>query len=290
MSIPQYSEDALSARDVFFNAVASVHLFVEDERLENLYEVILSRAFPRLKSFKVFPLAGKQNVLRHATAAHSKPAHVTRVYFLDRNFDDLCGKIVVREDIFYLDHYCIESVVFDEQALLAVCVDERPRVRKADLRRRLDYAGTLSSWLPSLDRLHRAFALSQLHNLGLQNVDSPIEMFTAGNDRSVIAEAKVDAYVASVSRALVTAGVISSEEDYPELSRLVFGTKRVDLRRVSGKILGRLHYHRLKRDDLCGNLQQDSLLIRCARASRFTRLRGFSKRVRAYMRAQGVLV
>lgn len=290
MSLPEYSDGALSARDLFFGSFVSVHFFVEDEQLENLYEVVLKKIFPRLSNFEVFPLAGKQNVLRHARAGHTKPQHLMRVYVLDRDFDDLLGALEIRDGVFYLDHYCIENVVYDESSLLKVCVEERPRVRRTDLKRRLDFKSALDSWLPLLDRLHRAFALVQVHNLGIPNTDAPPEEFTVDGDASILCQTKISRYIDRVREALALSGVVSSEKEFDELSRKIFGSKRIDCKRINGKFLARLYYHRLRRKDLVGNIRQDTFLMRCGNASSCVGLRPFAKRVRAYMRAAGVSV
>jgi len=283
MGIPAYSESGLAARDLFYGSVASLHFFVEDERLENLYEVIFKRVSPVFKNFKIFPLSGKKGVLAHVKAGYDEVEGVRRIYLLDRDYDDIAGLIEEHPGLFYLDHYCIENVVLDEDALLNICVQERPRVRKEDSRRAISYRETLSSWIDQLDALHRAFALVQKHGLGISNTDIAPEAFTVRGDPSVLSQTKIDAYVEQVCRLLLDNGVIDSAEEYGELSRKVFGSARKDFRRINGKFVARLHYHRLKRDRLLGNINQDSFVFRCAQHSTLHGMRQVVRRIRIFL-------
>lgn len=284
MGAPTYSEGGLQVRDIFFARVARTHIFVEDENLENVYVTLVERLFPRLRDFEVFPLSGKSNVLAHSELEAA--VGVTRIYVLDKDFDDILQRMVDKETVFYLDHYSIETAVIDEASLLRICVEERPRVRRAELRSRLDLDQAASDWFPVLDRLHRAFALVQKHALPLQSTDLAPEYFSSNGDPSSISASKVNSYIEDVSARLIDSGVIASFEEYLKLSRRVFSTTRLCMKHINGKFLARLYFHRMKRRRLVTNLTQDSLLMRCVGSSDLKGFVSFKRRVASYLRAQ----
>lgn len=285
--IPAYSLDALQARDIFFEGIARVHFFVEDEHLENLYECLLERIFPRLDSFAVFALAGKDNVLRHARSNDANEHKALRIYILDKDFDDVLGKIFVRDDVFYLDDYNIEMSLLDEVSLLRICVEERPRVRRAVLRERFGFDTAMQQWLPMLDKLHRAFALVQKYDLGIANSNLPPERFTKPGDVSSLDGDVIDRYVSDVANALVLRDVIVDRDDYDGLSNRIFIDRRYRIRHINGKFVARLCYHRMKRRQLLSNVTQDSIVMRCAGGSELKRLRGFKLRVGRFLKQHG---
>lgn len=280
--MPEYSRDALAVRDVFYGRIAATHFFVEDEEQENLYEILLGRLFPRVRDAKVFPLGGKDAVLEHARTA-SEIEGVRRLYLLDLDFDDLLGTTVNDDRVFYLDDYCLEGALLDEGALAAFSVDEKPKIRRADVLRAISFKASIEEWAPTLDRLHRAFFLSQRHALGLRNCDHPPESFTARNGCS-FDDRLVERYVSSVADALVASGVIASVAEYEDLSSRAFGRRGFLRSRTNGKFLAKLFVKHLQANGLCGNVRLESFTIRIARQSTLSRLRGFKRRVNAYLR------
>jgi Protein of unknown function (DUF4435) len=283
--LPRYSELALSVRDIFFDDPKEIHFFVEDENLENFYEVLMSRLFPKISRFKIFPLSGKKNVLVHARMSSQSNSHSTKIYVLDKDFDDLLGTILVLKNVFYLDDYCIESSVIDEASLVKICIEERPRILRNVIKQKISYQHAMDHWLPILDKLHRAFALAQKCELKIPNTDLAPEYFSTSTDLSELSHEKVSSYIASVNDALVVSGEISNELEYQELSRSIFGSSRINRKHINGKFLARLYYHRLKRRNLVSNINQDSLLMRCASSSDLLRLRSFRKRVNHFLRS-----
>lgn len=285
MGIPAYSEGALQARDILFASVAKVHFFVEDQAQESLYTEVIERLFPRLESFQVFPLAGKQNVLSHAQSAPEVGLNAVRVYILDKDFDDVLQTMVVQEGLFYLDDYNIEQSIIDDHSLTRICIEERPRLRRADIRERLAIDAAKSAWLPLLDKLHRAFALVQKHGLGIANTDLPPERFCKDGDPSSLDPRLIETYVDEVATALVERGVLDSKCGYAEVSRRIFSTGKLQLKHINGKFLARLYFHRMKRRRLVSNLTQDSMLMRCAGSSEMKRLRALRARIGRFLAA-----
>ena len=109
-SVPQYSDGYRYAKSAFYSQFNDVDFYVEDAWQENLYLCILGRLFPRLKIENIHPLGGKENVIQHARANTSIRKSV---YLLDKDFDDLLGKLQERTNIFFLLSFlCFSAELF----------------------------------------------------------------------------------------------------------------------------------------------------------------------------------
>lgn len=283
--IPEYSDGALAARDIFFTNLADVHLFVEDAERESLYERIFQKSFLRNRVFAIFSLRGKQNVLNHAFARYPVGARTKRVYVLDKDFDDLLSRQVDEPGVFYLDDYCIENALVDQQAIEELCLEERPRMGRAAIRGRLAYQQAIDEWMPRLDKLHRAFFLVQKYDLGIANCDLPPERFAKDNHPSILDDVKVENYIDDVAARLVHSGVLAAIEEYPTLSAAAFGNRKVHARHISGKFVVKLIFHYLRRLQFISNLRLDSMTMRFASTSRLLRLKQFNRRVSVFLGA-----
>jgi len=282
--VPAYSEDALQVRDIFYSRVSPIIFFVEDENQENLYEMIFRKAFPKIIDFEVFPLNGKNNVLVHAKTNLSVDV-VKRIYVLDKDFDDLMGLCVDAENVFYLDDYCIENAIVEEFALMQICVEEFPRSKRSTIRNRLRYSHPISLWVSLLDRLFRSFFLIKKYDLGIPNCDLTPEEFTSNGQPSELDILKITRYIDNVAKLLTAAGHISRMDDYQLLSNAAFGSKRHNMRHISGKFILRLFYHHLRKAGLVKNVRIDSLTYRLASVSSLSRLRRFKVRVNQYIKS-----
>lgn len=280
-AVPAYSSDGLAVRDLFFVGSSGVHFFVEDEGQENLYSLLMRRCFPQLSSIEIFPQGGKSAVIKHATSGYRGFPNIRRIYLLDRDFDDLLGDIREVEGLFYFDQYCVENLVFDGQALLEVCIQESPRENRASLKDRLGFAESLECWIPSLDRLHRAFLLAQKFELGIKNTSSPLEDYVCGELRSVLNSLSIEAYVDRVYGAMVALGVVKDKVEFSEMLSDAF--PEVSAKYINGKYLFGLSYRHMKRARLVKNVSADSLIYRSAQLCNLESFEGFINEVSAYL-------
>ena len=280
-AIPTYGEDALMSRDVFFMGQDSVHFFVEDADQENLYELLLRRCFPELDRLEVFPQGGKKAVLAHASAGYERVQGIKRIYILDKDFDDLLGRIRLADGIFYLDQFSVENMLFNECGVLEVCVQEFHKSRKADLQRTLNFDHTVSVWFDHLDRLHRAFLLVQRFELGIPNTKTPVDNYVYRGERHVFDIDAVHAYVESVRLELILKGVLNESVDFENLMANAFPEQ--SLKYVNGKYLFALIYFHIKSQGLARNIRGYSLVYRCAGACDLGAFESFTASVRAYL-------
>lgn len=285
--IPERSEKGRAALDVFFDGHNDVHFYVEDTAYHNIYQAILRRLFPKVKVSQIFPLDGKPNVLRHAQdAAGNRVLSRPRVYILDKDFDDLLGRVVVLPGVFYLRRYCIENYLLeDESAVIECLIEHSPKQKRELVASRLRYASTLRAIVKETEPLFRLFFIVQAYGLGLPNAKQAPDRFVQDKNRGKYDRSKITAYRRSVLDALMAAGKVSCSSDLSKACAGAFPAAGSPDIHISGKFLLRMLRLRLAARGLMGSLDVDVMLYSLARNSRSRGLKELGVRVRRFLRA-----
>ncbi len=279
--IPEYGQDALSVRDIFFAGIRGVHFFVEDADQENLYELLMRRCFPNFEGIEIFPQGGKGKVIEHALAGYRGYPGVRRVYVVDKDFDDLLGTVKVAEGLFYLEQYGVENFIVDEDSIVEICVQEFPKESRLGISRRIGYAEAMRGWNGHLGRLHRAFLLVQKFSLGVKNCGLSVDRFVFQDRRHVLDLGAISEYVNLVFDKLVELGVVSDRASFElEMDGAFAGDEAVH---INGKFVIELLYHHLRVAGLCGHLRYHSLVYRLAGACSLDKLSSFISDVNDYI-------
>lgn len=109
--IPTYSEAGLDVIDAFYQDYVAAIFFFEDEHHESVYERILLRLIPTLRSFQVICLGGKTKII--AKAKEARPLGAKWLFVLDKDFDDLLGSVFSHKDVYYLRAFSLENYLID---------------------------------------------------------------------------------------------------------------------------------------------------------------------------------
>lgn len=241
----------------------------------------MRKCFPDFQGIQIFPQGGKRKVIEHALAEHAEYEGVRRIYIVDKDFDDLLDSVVRLDSLFYLDQYGIENLLIDEDALVELCVQEFPKLQRADVKAGVDFDTVIQRWSLPLDRLHRAFLLVQKFSLGLPNTGSSVENFVYRDRRCTIDQRLINSYVDSVFNKLSELGVVGCREAFENEMDRAFTTN--GLVNVNGKFVLHLLYHHVKRLGLCGHVKGHSFAYRIAGACGLGRFSSFIRAVREYI-------
>jgi hypothetical protein len=65
-SVPRKGIGYIASQSLFFAQFNDVDFYVEDEGKQNFYFVILSKLFSEISFERIYPLGGKQHLIRHA--------------------------------------------------------------------------------------------------------------------------------------------------------------------------------------------------------------------------------
>lgn len=244
-------------------------VFFEDKDCEALYEVVASKVFDGV-STKVVCLTGKDSVLAHSELP-DRQQHARRLYVLDKDFDDLLGKLVARNNLVYLTRYSIENFLLEEDALIEIVVEEFPNLDRQAIVQSLDLPTYFSSVKKSLLPLVRAFVAIQKYSLGLENAALSIQTFCEPGALHVPCVTRVNAYEDSVIKLLIERGnVADAAEAKLRLTEIVADSDV--LLHVPGKMILSLAYHYLGRKLKVSSIRFQSLAYRLAKNCEFDSL------------------
>ncbi|WP_026897644.1 DUF4435 domain-containing protein [Daejeonella oryzae] len=129
-SIPSKNWNYIIAEDIFYYQFNEIAFYIEDEDQENFFFCILKNLFPEIKIEKIFPLNGKENVI-----AESKDNidNKKKVYIVDKDFDDILNKKILRDNLFYLERYSIENYLIEKDSIIEYIISEKPKLKRSKI-------------------------------------------------------------------------------------------------------------------------------------------------------------
>jgi hypothetical protein len=190
-SIPAKSDAFLNGIDIFYTQFNEVNFYIEDEEQENFYFEIFRKIFPQIRIEKIFPLRGKDNVVKESVRCIGDK---DKIFIVDKDFDDLLGKLRVQPNLFYLRKYSIENYLLDESTILEYVVEERPRLKLEDIRNSFDFSNCIQSAGSLFYELTLLHFLVQLKGLNLKNTSSPPEKYFQFNSSISIRSVELARY------------------------------------------------------------------------------------------------
>jgi hypothetical protein len=285
-SIPQYTDGYRYAQSAFFCQFNDVDFYVEDEGQENLYFCILKKLFPRIRFEHIHPLRGKQNTIAHAKANWSPRKSV---YLLDKDFDDLLGRIHVQANVFYLDKFCIENFLVEEKAIIKFIIDEKPRLKSADVCGKFRFQSEWDEIINQLSRLFAYFFVVQKHNIALPSTGQAPDCFCLPTKCSLDSE-KVSQYVKRLrKRASQQVIAVDLQNELAACSTAFELNRQTKLSgaNVSGKFILFLFEHRITKSFGLNHVPNtESFAYRLAQGCDFRSLGALHERVSAYLSAK----
>lgn len=281
LQFPERSADGLAALDIFYDDFNDVHFFVEDQDQENIYEIVFRKLFPELRVARIFPLGGKQAVLRRCTQDAQRASGPPSAYIVDKDFDDLLGCRVSRPFLFYLDRYCIENYFLEPEAIVEVVIESLPKLKRSEVSAALNLSAKLTEVAESMRQLFQLFYCVQRYDLGLKNCALAPEIFCQKTRRWIVDSQAIAKYSQQVSQAALTtphAAALSDPLTDTEVAKL--GSLDCHLI-VSGKHICALLFHYVKSKYNVGTITFDSFLFRLAKNATLAPLNSLAAAIRA---------
>lgn len=278
--LPQRSDGGLAAMDAFYRGFNEVNFYVEDADQENLYFEILKSVFPDVKLEKIFPLGGKSNVLSHAKDS-SNSAIEHKVYILDKDFDDLLNKKETVDCVHYLDKFCIENYLLDENALVEVVIETDPKLSRDQIRDSLALDTVLPAIGQELREIFGLFFLVQMEELGIPNCKEKPERFCNKKRLWEPCPTLQNTYLERVNASLL-------EKAAGKITAPILGDSRLEAfcasdssLVVSGKFWLAMIFHYLKSKYNFGSITFSSFVFRLAKNCDFSSMENFVTEVNA---------
>lgn len=166
--IPAYSEAGIDVLDAFYQDYVAAIFFFEDEYHEAVYERILMRLIPKLRSFQVICLGGKSKII--SKAKEVRPVGAKWLFVLDKDFDDLLGSMFVHDDVYYLRAFSLENYLVDLPAIISLAVEMNPRglTVRAAREQCSSFPAYFARLRASLERIGRLFVVARRYRVDVQ--------------------------------------------------------------------------------------------------------------------------
>jgi hypothetical protein len=268
MHIPTYSQDAKLAISTVTNAAYKGFIYFEDEDGESFYDEIVKKLTPDFRNYRVICLKGKSTVIEKCMndgfAVKKKS-----IYVLDKDFDNLLGKMVALENLLYLDRYSVENYLFEDQAVTAIALEERPKLKEtlATVLALQQFREDISTQLLELTSL---FYTIQKYNLEITSCGDSIYRFTKTKQPWILCASKISTYKEEISNLLI---LNDHANDENQLSEIFQNSKNVvSDADIPGKHLIGLLKEYLARKLGARGLDMSSFCFRLAKGSSFETL------------------
>jgi hypothetical protein len=272
---------------VFYDPYNDVRFYVEDEEKEHFYFAILSKLFTTAKITKIFPLDGKLNVISEAKVYKPNKKKRKSVFIVDKDFDDLLGKVEVFDHLFYLAHYNVESCLIEPEAIVEYVIWENQKAIKP-----LDKEKASSNIKKYLDRqltksgkLYALYFFCQSKNLSIPNTGRSGSLSMNDKDKTKIDSTKITAYKRELSKTYkAETGMKNFKTEFGKVLSMYNFTDRYFLdRNVCGKF--RLFFLReyLKNEFGVANTSTENISYRLANLCRLDKLNDFKSDVDIYL-------
>jgi hypothetical protein len=164
-SIPMRSQKGLQGQDILWTQFNDISFFIEDNLQENLYFQILKKLFPNIKLSKIFPLGGKEFVIEKAKKYINNKK---KIFIVDNDFDEILKAKETLPNIFYLQRYCIENYLFEQNAIYELVREENPKIKSSELKSKFDISNFTNECSTILSELSAHFFLIMKFKLGLK--------------------------------------------------------------------------------------------------------------------------
>lgn len=189
-----YSESALLNRDMFLSGLNSVNIYVEDQGKEYEYEEIFERLFQnQLKIFSIFPLGGKEGVLKgfKEKGAVSSDGKVN-IYIVDGDFDNIwVENKIVSPNVIYLTKYNIENYLFSSNTVIRF-LRGYLRCSREKLKSKIDFDNWQEEFSDKMGYLFVLFAIVKKYCPNIKSVSRTISDFV--DDNGQIIDDEVEKY------------------------------------------------------------------------------------------------
>ncbi len=283
-SIPTKSDSYLFGQDIFYIQFNDINFYIEDEEQEQLYFQILKKLFSDISLQKIFPLNGKKNVTDNALINLGNKKHI---YIVDKDFDDLHAIVKVYPNLFYLDYYCIENYLTEENSVKEFIIEEFPKLKELQILEKFNLDSFLKSCISELSELFLIFYLVQKFEIPEKNCSLHVSKFLKESNLSQIDKNKIIDYKEKINKYIIDnnfnidlIGELENECERLKISETVELIKY----HISGKYIVFILLHKLKRVFSFSHLTNvQSLCYRLAKNCEFLSLENLKKNILRYI-------
>lgn len=278
--LPIITDSFLDGQDILYKQFNQLNFYVEDTNKEQFYFKVLKKLFPSVAFEKIFPLNGKDNVIK---AAQRTINDREKVYLVDLDFDDILHRKKHLENLFYLDRYSIENYLIEKQAIFEIIREKDPRQSNEEIEAKFNFTQLESDCLNLLTELSMMFLLIQKHSLGLKFLT--INPHRDVNFSNSPASYKTDVY--KKYKEQIEEALLNKDGRYTIKAQLRKIKNHFDpslsLHRIPGKYLMEILKCKLEKSKLITQMNMNTFSYKLGKESELNSLMPLKKQIKDYI-------
>lgn len=239
-SLPTRHEDAFLAEVLVNKDKENIFLFVEDEKLKLMYELIIKRLFDKeLVIGNIFSMKKKGNVLNKFEEWKDIEEETSdkAVFIVDKDFDHLIGEGVPNHpNLIELEYYTIENYLISKPGALLLMKHKDHDYDLSKLDERLNWEKWEEFIFEKFERLFLSYGMAFKYDLGPNCSISP-HKYLAPKD-FVVEEGNIEEYISTTSSLYEEKYNKEAEEELNNIkSSFIYDDKVNYHQLISGKYL-----------------------------------------------------
>lgn len=187
----KYSNSVLKGYAYLYRPYNDIDVFIEDETCKNMWITLINKVLEGIaKIVTVFPLGGKNTVID--ACEKDKDYTHPKIYIIDGDFDFIFKKPPKLERLFRLNVYCIENLLFSENAILEVAFHSVTNIPKIELYKKINFSRLANELREKFKELFINYLIIYRSGCSLKNVGINIVNFIKINRKCIkISEEKI---------------------------------------------------------------------------------------------------
>lgn len=232
----RYSNSAIKGYSYLYRPYNDIEVFIEDDTCKNMWIIVINKVLEGIaKIVTVFPLGGRNSVI-DACKKDEDYSH-PKIYVIDGDFDFIFKKAPELDRLFRLNVYCVENLLFSENAILEVAFQSDTNTPKIELYKKINFNGLANELREKFKELFINYLIIYRSGDSLKNVGINIFYFIKINRRCIkILEEKINNRINENNR------ILNQKYGNNDISKIrqdvirILNQKKVDiLQIISGK-------------------------------------------------------
>jgi hypothetical protein len=198
----RYSNRAIKGYSYLYRHYNDIEVFIEDNTCKNMWIIVINKVLEGIAKIEtVFSLGGKNSVID--ACKKDKDYTHPKIYIIDGDFDFIFKKLPELERLFRLNVYCIENLLFSENATLEVAFHSDTNTPKIELYKKINFSGLANELREKFKELFINYLIIYRSGDSLKNVGMNIFNFIKINRKCIkILEKKINNYINKNNRIL----------------------------------------------------------------------------------------
>ncbi|MEW4325877.1 DUF4435 domain-containing protein [Rossellomorea marisflavi] len=218
-ALPKRKEESIFAEIKLKYRNNDIFLFIEDEKMPEVYRKIITRLFKEIKIGNIYSLKSKKNVLDKFEDWLANNSQLEKcIFIVDRDFDHLKGKISPKHsNLIELESYTIENYLIGKEEAISLMKVKIFNLEHQQLEHLLDWEVWISYVFNSFKRLFIAYAIANKYEVCENCGISPHRYLVRNTDE--INEDQIIDYIEELRKICETTPGIEFEKEFKDIER-----------------------------------------------------------------------